>query len=1311
MFSRSVPTQRAVWYIRIAVLNECVRHQRPDRPTLSPPSLWTQQLANLLRSDMRRTSQSSSKDRYGLWDYVLDLARWQVDEGLVDLSLWLRVIADVVRTELSHSQNISSPSTVIAILTARRFLPELLSDKGNALMFGEALLPAAKAVIKALRNSANQVRDFSKSPKAGQRKPTKRPYHPSNPFHVKLAQLLDAAARALDPEFSSTGNDLERLLVRGTELIIAAKEGLNKPKPVPKAIASSSSNQNEKSIRLSEPHQIMREFEMLPAHGDVAHVISVLRSSVKDNSGSVFSAVKTVCQWALDSPVSDRAEAIAVAGALLTHLSSSQDVSVSSSAPSPLSVMQAGSPSNMKRGKPVLNPVKTSLSGSAEPFANLGSSSNTEPQLHRELWQFFKEFSKDRKVDLLERDNYIVRFLSHLCRLNLLSLPNFVRDVSRLSSCEHPGSAYLVKCLSMLPDPSDRSVADVRRSLMRKFGHASSSRPIQESHGVDDSVFMAACSGDMTSMEIGAETLMNSGNTNVILSTSEAVLHEPITNLFNDTYRRIITMISFLVFVDEPAMTVEWLLNQLVEVIAGVGEWKSEAMGARRIQMMSILTRLVGDLSRYIAACGHLETVFSWMRKGYTSPWVTNINRNHILQTLASMASIFSARADSGSMYWPKMVLRVLGQNPEASKMPTMIEFAVASLRGRLVSPREVKNVGAISDISNPENMGLSPDVDLQIMMKMTQCHEMYVLKLRERFSSQEHEFFPIDALLDKGMTVNDLLGAVFIPILADLLCDPSMGTSLESPFSKMTKKVLLIFETKRNDIRLQGVRPTLIIDLMALITAGCACVHISRQESVDVLVRMTWIWKILVPRAGIQLAKRLRSRVHYYCERTATTGKVEWIGILSNMVLRVYGDPGRDESLVCSSLGNEPFGMIEMQLALLAVNRRECGEDDDFGTRVSDAACLDRDDGAQTLTNMALECCSFDEDYRQAMAKIIAYHAVQKMVESLNYVVTGLTMETSKSTAIHQERAGQWYDADRARRIVLECCIEYLAEDVGSGVEGVLFEQLMAAGKKLSSAMSSGCLPSDMLIGGQQISDALESRLQSILRSNRAAQSVDWWKQRSLEIAQLLKGGVALMKKSAVRSCLDVLELCIRNIGDIILKNGEDKSSGIGGNMGISIGSGSNLTSSSPSSSSTSSGSGVGSGNTAAVNSNALLICKQVLDHPINTDLKKQFKALLTPTLLWIDESAERDSVRILIGRRGGSINDGVYAIGPNGQKIDNWALLEGYGRGSDESSSIPPSAFWRQGDDGRALPLDEESGRTKKLKRTYSTYSSLVL
>lgn len=109
-------------------------------------------------------------------------------------------------------------------------------------------------------------------------------------------------------------------------------------------------------------------------------------------------------------------------------------------------------------------------------------------------------------------------------------------------------------------------------------------------------------------------------------------------------------------------------------------------------------------------------------------------------------------------------------------------------------------------------------------------------------------------------------------------------------------------------------MRPTLFIDVIATITVECACMYIYPAESLDILVRMTWIWKIFLPRAGIRLVKRLRERVDHHCERTASTEKVEWILLLSNMLFTVYGEVGRDESVVRSALGTEPFGMIEMQ-------------------------------------------------------------------------------------------------------------------------------------------------------------------------------------------------------------------------------------------------------------------------------------------------------------------------------------------------------------------------------------------------------------
>lgn len=83
---------------------------------------------------------------------------------------------------------------------------------------------------------------------------------------------------------------------------------------------------------------------------------------------------------------------------------------------------------------------------------------------------------------------------------------------------------------------------------------------------------------------------------------------------------------------------------------------------------------------------------------------------------------------------------------------------------------------------------------------------------------------------------------------------------------------------------------------------------------------------------------------------------------MLFNMVTRFSGEASRDEATVASALGTEPLGMIEMQLSLLAAHRRECGEDEEFGARIADAAVsLISGDSARTLASTAAvqHCCA----------------------------------------------------------------------------------------------------------------------------------------------------------------------------------------------------------------------------------------------------------------------------------------------------------------------------------------------------------------
>lgn len=1298
MASRSVPTQRAVWYIRIAVLNECVKHMRPDRPAIPPRIFWTRPLAILLRNDMesirgRRTAALGFLDRVTFWRYLLDLVRWQADEGLLDLSHWLKAIADVLKSELINAQTFSAPGTSIAMMTARRFLPEFIADVDNARLLCSSLLPGGNVIVQAWRTSC-QSREVIKGAKGMQRKSAKRTFV-ANACHAEVTFLLSATLRVLDASVAQSGtelrlSDLERFVKRGDEIVDPSSESKKSGRHGPKAIAAPRRQQAPADV-----HRVTRECEMLPAHGDVASVISVVRSISKDGVGTAQKAVKTVCHWALVGPVNDRAEAIAIAGALLTNLSDSLRT------PPPSSKKTVRPVPVPRRGKKVINEQRSSTGLNYAGSTSGADSTPKDPPLQRELWHFLKDLSQSREVGTLDKEDHVVRFLAHVCRLDLLSLPTFVRDVSRLSSCNHLGSAYLVKCLTLLPDPKDRSVADTRRSLLRKFGHLSTSRA-HLFQGVEEEALIAACSGDMSLMEAKAQSLMASGKTNVVLSTSEAVLLEDVSKLSDDaliTSKKLFTMISFLLHVEEPGMAVEWLLDNLGEIVDGGAEWKTDAKVVKRKEIMSILTRLVGDLSRYIAACGHLESVFALLKKGYVSTWVTSNIRTQILHTLASLTCTYGAGSENGSMYWTKMVIRVMRQSAEASKSSAMIQLAVASLRGRQALLAEDKSMADILDVNNRRNWGLSPDDDLQMITNMSHCQGIDVPLLRERFSNGGLDTnggleSPLESLFVRGLSANDIIGCIFIPVLSEVLSESSADTSLENPFSKLARSVLHMIRRRQTDVRMQGVRPTLVIDLMALIIAGCVCVHMDPSESLEVLVRVRWIWKILAPRAGIKLAKRLRTRVDYYCDKTATTDKSELSALLSNMVTRVYADTGRDEIEVSSSIGVEPFGMIEMQLALLAVHRRECGEDDEFGSNVSEAPYVDRD-CAHSLTVTALQCCSFDDEYRQAMAGIMAYGAVREMAESLGYVLTGLTMEASKVKAVHQERAREWFEADRARCTALEYCVDGVSDEVGSQVETALFEQLMTVVSQLSNAMTSGCMPSDLLTGGQQLSDALESRLLSILWSKRTRQNVDIWRQRSVEVARLVKASIPLMKRSGIKACLDVLNMCIKNVGLDQAISGQTGSASLRGANENSLDGVSGIG---------------GSGDKSKGGLSLPLTSKQILENMCNQDLKKQLQTCLSPTLFWA-EPPEREAIAMIAGsdiNAFSATGNTVEALDDSGAPVDNWILLEGYGRGVDEVCSVSPSTFWRQGE-GRFA--DEERGRTVQLKRTYSTFASLAV
>lgn len=1281
MATRAVPAQRAAWYVRIAVLNECVKQMRPDRPPPSPRAFWTRQLATLLRAEIeairaRKTAVLGVMDRVSFWRYLLDLVRWQADEGLLDLTPWLKAVADVLRNELINAQSMAAPGTSIAVMAARRFLPEFVADPDNARLLCEVLIPSASIVIRAWKIGTSS-RD-AKTGKLIPRKTGKRTFYP-NACHAEITVLLGSALRALDASIIAPGpelkiSDLERFVKKGSEILQSAKEAKKTVKEPSKFVDL---NTTKDRPHPAPVHAAFRECEMLPSHGDVARVAAAVQAASKEGAGACQNAVKTMCQWVVDGPVSDRAEAISIGTAVLTHIAERTQALLLSA----VLVKPGRTPIASKRVKKSLHqprpepPFRPSASASASGSSNV----DQDPPLQRDLWVFFKEFSDGRDLESLDKDNFIVRFLAQLCRFELLSLPAFVRDVSRLSSCSHPGSSFLVKCLSMLPDPMDKSIADCRRSLLRKFGYLSNAKS-NYIHGSEDKVVQAAISGSLETMETEAEKLVNNGNTNVILSTSEAVRLVDISQLSGDmetVANKLYSITSFLLFVDEPGMVVEWLLDNLGDVVDGNNEWKTEARLSKRKQMTNTLTRLTLDLSRYIAACGQLETVYLILKKGYQSTWVSPAVREQILHSLAAMACTFGKASENGSMYWTKLCAKILKPLVDSPKSTSMIQFAVASLRGRVEVHSDEMSLSEILDLSNRENWGLTPDEDLQAMTQKETCRGVVLGEVQESLNNVEYEF-PLESLFAKGLSANDIFGGIFIPVLSESLSEGRAGTTSSTPFSTIAPKILHLIESRQNDVRLQGLSCTIIIEFVAIIIAGCFCLQSDPQPppALEILVRLGWLWRMLASRAGIKLSRRLRNQVDQHCEGTTTTEKSELSATLFNLVMPAWGDPGRDEMFVSSAIGSKPFGMVEMQLSLLAVHRRDCGEDELFGRNIAEAVANSvLREASYSLTTMTLACCAFEEDYRAYVSGIIAYEAVQKMKESLHYVVTGLTVDSTKNTRMHQERANQWYDADAARRVVLEHSVDFLSDEEGAQVESMLYDQVASVTTQLTTAWGKGCLPSSVLTSGEQIANAIESRLWCIARSKRTAQGDDVWRRRTLQIGKLLKSAAPLMKRSTVQMSMKVLNNCVRHIGEC----GRASSS-----SSLSL--------------STSDEKGM-----------STVTVSQILERHNNRDLKKQLQSCLSPTLYWT-ESPEREMILSLVGKGGRGANENqsnaIRAYKDEGTDIDNWELLEGYGRGADEDCSVSPTALWRQGDGGK----HERASASVQLKRTYSTFASLV-
>lgn len=1284
MATRSVPTQRAAWYIRIAVLNECVKQIRPDRPAPFPRTFWTRQLCNLLKTDIeairaRKTAMLGPMDRVPFWDYVLDLARWQADEGLLDCSQWMTKICVLLRQELITSQSFNSPGTKITIGAARRFLAEFLSSPASARQLLEALIPGANSIVKAWRSTpsanaaksdpagGNHVHGKGNAKAGARRGSVKRPQFTPNLCHREVTMLLSALVRFLDDSVPSTTesetrmSDLERFVKRGVGIIRKnrSQENGEANKTTTRGAPGLAATIAKDAVREQPPtnHDVMRALEMLPGHGDVPRVTMTLLKSFEERGG-IRAAVKHACEWALEGPSSDRDESICIAAAVVAYLGRTRG-----------QFARNGSTNLVRR---MNQDIHKPSSGLVDP--------TWSPPLQREVWNFLKDYASERKPTNLDEDATVVRFITHACRIEVLSLRALVRDISRLASQGHSGTAYLVKCLSLLPGPVEQQLSqddststaslDCRRPLLRKYGYLPSSRLKQESQ-FNDEYARGALSGDMATMKVEAEALRETCDTNAILSTTEYVrLHGLWSNSIDATEvtNKLFSISSFLVRLDGPGPAVEWLLGNWIEVLDGTGRLPSSTSVDKKNVIMSEIIRLAENSSRYLAANGLLEHSFELLKRAWLNTWVSSFTRRRILQSAAAFAKAFANEAATG-LYWTRLAARSLRLKVEGASASKLLPFATASMRGIAESSGVPER--SMNDVFTAARKEVfsSPDEDLPQLATMAELHSVSLDKVRSDFKDSEGGF-SLDELFARGFTGNDIFGTVLIPVLVATIGEPFEETGEDSLFCKLAVSALHVVADREHDIRLQGVRPTLLIEFIAVLATGCLSAHKDAISLLEVLVQTTWFWKMIAPKAGTGLAKRLRSRVDFYCEKVGAIDTMVVSALLFNMAARFSGDEDEREVTVPGALGADPFGIIDMKLALLATHSHESGEDEDLGSRICETAvALVSVDSARSLACSVLRSC-FSDEGRQIVAGLVGYGAVQAMAESLGFVVKGLTVEAPKNSLLHQERAMEWYQADSARRIILECIVDSLNQEVGVQVEAVLFDQLATATKLLTIARARNCMPSSLLEDGGRISDALESRLTCILKSQRTPQSAEVWTQRTTEIATLMQCAVPLMKQPAVTAGTETIILCLKNLGECDSKSEEP----------------------------------------APGTATKSMTPSQILDTCDDGSLREHLQELLRPVLPWVDER-ERKTLTSITEKTVGAVAQKanlIQARNSEGLEIDNWMLLEGYGRGPDEEAAIPPAAFGRQGGIGT---VKVEFEPVIQLKRTYSTFSSLAV
>lgn len=1291
MATRSVPAQRAAWYIRIAVLNECVKQIRPDRPPPSPRSFWTRQLCVLLKTEMdsiraRKAPTLGSMDRVAFWEYVLDLARWQADECLLDLPPWLSRVTSILRAELSSTQNGFSVGSRIALSAALRFRPELVASADFALPLCEALIPAATTIMEAdardlsngrLMSDDNQ-RVTGKRVLAETDSQTKIYSGTPSVAALQVHALLASAVSALDPNLTtenaekSFADRMKTLVANAKNAISTARDQAAGGAPSGSPVHKESSLQPEDggdvsatlvkegrngktSSILSEqgsPLTAIRELERLSAHGDVLRVTAIVKSAFREKGG-VRCAVSHVCEWAIRGPVNDYVHAAVTAATVISALASTLTGPVT--------------------GEATLDRSFAILDSKRRRDSVPSPSGSGTPAFQRELWLFLKKVSEEvsNSEEEAPESKRLVYFIARLCQIGEFSFSIFIKDVARLVSLGRSNSCCLVRCIATLPEPEDRSIADARRTLLRRGGRSVPSNRLSVVSNKAETVAKMVRTGDAQLSMVEGRRLQTAGDFDVILASAEWIATEEFSKLFSSSTKAsniIDAVVSFMAAADVQGVGVDWLMSLLSSVCKDTDTWERRLPTGVRVSVTEAGLRKLVDMAPVFAAAGLLEDIVNLLVTLWCQPWFESQTtsselgslQRELLRTSVALVAMFGANSGNGNKSWTKWVLKHavdLDKNP-----PSLVTLLCALLTGDVA----MKDLGVIT--ADSSQWGPTPERDLARLSTGDSAIVSGVDAVRVVFeqidpdSAVEHEML-------QGICPNELIGGVMVPVILHSVNPGLNGTNRDGAKSAddLLRTAVKWLESEKLQLNLKAVRTGIALELVSLFLVSCVRGHHAAPAALGALICMPWMRQSLIPRGGHGMATSLRQRVDFHLAGGVQVDAVELSALLFNAMTRLTGATYADETMVAKTLGKVPLGMTEMQLSLIAAHRRECGEDEEFGSRISDVAVsMISADDAWTLTSMACICCS-REDVMHIVAGLLGFAAAHAMKESLEFVSRGVTVEAQQNTSLHKERSSEWYQADTLRRAVLECVVDRVNAEVGVQIEAVLMGQMEAASMRFGGALSRGCVPGSFVGDGRRMSDTLESRLQCLLALHNKFHTDKDNTKVAVVVANLLCSTVPLMKASAVDSALQLLHGCA-NASERAASSGSTKPA-------------------------------------EPVAQESPQAEGEVEPLRSATTLRKKLQKILSSTQHWVDEE-QRASLRRLWNGRDAPLQTRVAAHAVDGSDVDNWVLLEGYGRGADEEAAIPPSSFGRQGE-RRHTP----SPPAIRMKRTYSTFANLTV